>query len=33
VSSGAPPVKIKAPKGAVVFGDPSGVVDSARAVT
>jgi hypothetical protein len=30
-SSGAPPVKIKAPKGAAVFGDPSGTVDSARA--
>jgi hypothetical protein len=31
-SSGAPPVKMKAPKGAAVFGDPSGIVDSARAV-
>jgi hypothetical protein len=31
-SSGAPPVKMKAPKGAAVFGDPSGMVDSARAV-
>jgi hypothetical protein len=30
-SSGAPLVKIKAPKGAAVFGDPSGMVDSARA--
>jgi hypothetical protein len=32
-SSGAPPVKMKAPKGAVVFGDPSEMVDSAWAVT
>jgi hypothetical protein len=31
-SSGAPPVKMKAPKGVVVFGDPSGTVDSARAM-
>jgi hypothetical protein len=31
-SFGAPPVKMKAPKGAVVFGDPSRIVDSARAV-
>jgi hypothetical protein len=31
-SSNAPPVKMKAPKGAAVFGDPSGMVDSARAV-
>jgi hypothetical protein len=30
-SSGAPPVKMKAPKGASVFDDPSGIVDSARA--
>jgi hypothetical protein len=30
-SFGAPPVKMKAPKGAVVFGDPSETVDSARA--
>jgi hypothetical protein len=30
-SSGAPPVKMKAPKGAAVFSDPSGMVDSARA--
>jgi hypothetical protein len=30
-SSGAPPVKMKAPKGAMVFGDPSGTVDLARA--
>jgi hypothetical protein len=29
-SSCAPPVKMKAPKGAAVFGDPSGTVDSAR---
>jgi hypothetical protein len=29
-SSGAPPMKMKAPKGVVVFGDPSGTVDSAR---
>jgi hypothetical protein len=28
---GAPLVKMKAPKGVVVFGDPSGLVDSARA--
>jgi hypothetical protein len=27
----APPVKVKAPKGAAVFGDPSGMDDSARA--
>jgi hypothetical protein len=26
-SSGAPPVKMKAPKGATVFGDPSGTVE------
>jgi hypothetical protein len=32
-SSGAPPVKMKTPKGAAVFGDPSGTVDSAQAVT
>jgi hypothetical protein len=31
-SSGAPPVKIKAPKGAAVFGDPFEMADSARAV-
>jgi hypothetical protein len=31
-SSGAPPVKMKALKGAVVFDDPSGMVDLARAV-
>jgi hypothetical protein len=31
-SSGARPVKMKAPKGAEVFGDPSGMVDSTRAV-
>jgi hypothetical protein len=31
-SSGARPVKMKAPKGAEVFSDPSGMVDSARAV-
>jgi hypothetical protein len=30
-SSGAPLVKMKAPKGAVVFGNPSGTVDSALA--
>jgi hypothetical protein len=30
-SSGAPPVKMKAPKGAAIFGDPSGTVDLARA--
>jgi hypothetical protein len=30
-SFGAPPVKMKAPKGAAVFGDPSGMVDSAQA--
>jgi hypothetical protein len=30
-SSVAPPVKMKEPKGAAVFGDPSGTVDSARA--
>jgi hypothetical protein len=30
-TSGAPPVKMKAPKGAAVFGDPFGMVDSARA--
>jgi hypothetical protein len=29
-SSGAPLVKMKAQKGAAVFGDPSGMVDSAR---
>jgi hypothetical protein len=27
-SSGAPPVKMKGPKGLAVFGDPSGMVDS-----
>jgi hypothetical protein len=27
-SSGAPPVKMKAPKGVTVFGDPSTTVDS-----
>jgi hypothetical protein len=27
-SSGAPPVKMKAPKGVAVFGDPSGMIDS-----
>jgi hypothetical protein len=32
-SSGAPPRKMKAPKGVAVFGDPSGTVDSAQAVT
>jgi hypothetical protein len=26
------PVKMKAPKGAAVFGDPSGTIDSAQAV-
>jgi hypothetical protein len=31
-SSGAPPVKMKAAKGAVVFGDPSGTIDSAWVV-
>jgi hypothetical protein len=31
-SSGAPPVKMKAPKGAAVFDDPSRMIDSARAV-
>jgi hypothetical protein len=30
-SSGAPPMKMKAPKGVAVFGDPSGMVDLARA--
>jgi hypothetical protein len=30
-SSSAPPVKMKAPKGAVVFDGPSGMFDSARA--
>jgi hypothetical protein len=30
-SSGAPPMKMKAPKGAAVIGDPSGTVDLARA--
>jgi hypothetical protein len=30
-SSVARPVKMKAPKGAAIFGDPSGMVDSARA--
>jgi hypothetical protein len=30
-SSGAPPVKMKAPKGVAIFSDPSGTVDSARA--
>jgi hypothetical protein len=29
-SSSAPPMKMKAPKGVAVFGDPSGMVDSAR---
>jgi hypothetical protein len=32
-SSGAPPVKMKAPKEVAVFADPSGVVDLARAAT
>jgi hypothetical protein len=32
VSSGAPSAKMKAQKGEVVFDDPSGTVDSARAV-
>jgi hypothetical protein len=31
-SSGAPPLKVMAPKGAAVFSDPSGMVDSAWAV-
>jgi hypothetical protein len=31
-SSGAPLVKMKAPKGAAVFSDPSGMVDSTRVV-
>jgi hypothetical protein len=31
-SSGAPPLKMKAPKGAAVFGNPFGMVDLARAV-
>jgi hypothetical protein len=31
-SSGAPSVKMKAPKGAAVFVDPSRTVDSAQAV-
>jgi hypothetical protein len=31
-SSGAPPVEMKAPNGAAVFGDPFGTVDSARAM-
>jgi hypothetical protein len=31
-SSGAPPMKMKAPKGAAVFGDPSRTVDSSWAV-
>jgi hypothetical protein len=31
-SSGAPPVKMKAPKGAAVFGDPSRTVNSAQAM-
>jgi hypothetical protein len=31
-SSSAPPVKMKAPKGAAVFGDPFGMVDSVRVV-
>jgi hypothetical protein len=30
-SSGAPPVKMKEPKGVAVFGDPSGTVHLARA--
>jgi hypothetical protein len=28
----APPMKMKAPKGAAVFGDPSRMIDLARAV-
>jgi hypothetical protein len=32
-SSGAPPVKMKAPKGAAVFSDPSGTVDLAWAAS
>jgi hypothetical protein len=32
VGSGAPPAKMRAPAWAVVFGDPSGTVDSAWAV-
>jgi hypothetical protein len=31
-SSGAPLVKMKAPEMAAIFGDPSGMVDSARVV-
>jgi hypothetical protein len=31
-SSGAPPLKMKAPKGAAVFGDASRMVDSAWTV-
>jgi hypothetical protein len=31
-SSGAPSVKMKAPKGATVFDDPFGTVNSAQAV-
>jgi hypothetical protein len=30
--SGAPPAKMKAPKGAAIFGDPSCTVGSARSV-
>jgi hypothetical protein len=30
-TSGAPPVKMKAPKRAAVFSDPFGMVDSTRA--
>jgi hypothetical protein len=32
-SSSAPLVKMKAPKGAAVFGDPSGMVDLSWAAT
>jgi hypothetical protein len=32
VGSGAPPAKLRAPTWALVFGDPSGMVDLARAV-
>jgi hypothetical protein len=28
----SPPVKMKAPKGAAIFGDPSWIVDSTREV-
>jgi hypothetical protein len=31
IGSGAPPVKMMAPKGATVFGDPFRMVDSTRA--